>query len=54
MTDSLKKFAEHWVKHIMSARNELAFMTQRLHQKSMSLRISLENWTDSTWWSAYK
>jgi len=28
--------------------NELAFMTQRLHQKSMNSRISLENRRDST------
>jgi len=32
----------------MSARNELALMTQRSHQKSMSLRISLENRRDLT------
>ncbi len=54
MTDLLKKFAEHWAKHMMSARNELAFMTQRLHQKSMSLHISLENRRDLTWWLTYK
>ncbi len=33
---------------MMSAQNELALMMQRLHQKSISLRISLENRRDLT------
>ena len=54
MIDSSKKFAEYWAKHIMFMKNELAFMTQHLHQKSMNLYTSSENQRDLTWWSAYK
>ena len=37
MINSLKKFAKYWAKHTTSARSELEFMMQRLHQKNMSL-----------------
>ncbi len=54
MTDSLKKFAKYWVKYMMFAWSEFELMMQRLHQKNMSLHISLENQENSTWWLAYK
>ncbi len=54
MTDSSKKSAKHWARHMMFVQSELKLMTQRLHQKNMSSHISLENWENSTWWLAYK
>jgi len=50
MINSLKKFAEHWAERTTSAWNELIFMTQHSHQKSMNLCTSSENQKDLTWW----
>ncbi len=54
MINSLKKFAEHWAKCMMSMQNELALIMQYLHQKSINLHISSENQKDLTWQLAYK
>ncbi len=48
MTDSLKKFVKYWAKHMMFMQSEFKLMTQRSHQKNISLYISLENQENST------